>query len=89
MSSDQELSVLQQEDSEDDFDWEEVEVPDQVQEPRHFDITISAPKSAAAENKCVGSSRVAQKYSFKSGRRGFLMPNDYFALTATKSIPLR
>jgi hypothetical protein len=89
MSSDQELSVLQPEDSEDDFDWEEVEVPDQVQEPRHFDITISAPKSAASENKCVGSPRVALTYSLKSGRRGFLMLNDCFAWTATKSIPLR
>jgi xeroderma pigmentosum group C-complementing protein len=49
---------LIQDDSEDEFDWEEVDVPEH--EPQHLEITLQLnPKStkAAASNKLVVDSR--------------------------------
>ena len=53
MSSDRETDHnLLPEDSEDEFDWEEVEVPEH--EPQHLEITINAkPKANSSTNKSV------------------------------------
>lgn len=59
MSSDREEDTsLQQDDSEDEFDWEEVEVPEH--EPQHLEITFQAhpkPADGASLNKSVIESR--------------------------------
>jgi len=57
MSSDREGISSIQGDSEDEFDWEEVDVPEH--QPQHIEITLQLnPKSAkAAANKLVADSR--------------------------------
>jgi len=57
MSVEEEGISLIQDDSESEFDWEEVDVPEQ---PQHLEITLQLnPKStkAAASNKLVVDSR--------------------------------
>ncbi len=50
MSSDREEEL--QDDSEDEFDWEEVDVP--AHEPQHLEITLHAePKQDASASKSV------------------------------------
>ncbi|KAF9013151.1 hypothetical protein BDQ17DRAFT_1342855 [Cyathus striatus] len=64
MSSDVEMNPLAGEDSDDDFDWEEVEVPVhqpefdvQLEEPKHIEITIQArPKPVTAPKQPRGIS---------------------------------
>lgn len=58
MSVDKERISLIQDDSDDEFDWEEVDVPEH--QPQHLEITLQLnPKSTkvAASNKLVVDSR--------------------------------
>ena len=57
MSSDREGISSIQEDSEDEFDWEEVDVPEHQPEPIEITLQLNLKSSKSAANKSVVDSR--------------------------------
>lgn len=71
MSSDREEDNMLQGDSEDEFDWEEVEVP--AHQPQHLEITLNAkPKAEDSTNKSVTEFREIGLSSYFSQEKGHI-----------------